>query len=320
MTGPHGLLACAKALSAGLALLASGGMAAAATTPAGPAHARAPWASAKSAKQFATDVLSSAPLPPGARAWAGKVPEPLRGAGAYEGSTLDLYRIYDVTEPADSALQGYVLARLPGGSLAEVQNGRSSLRGRETSENFSVGLPTFGPHEYSAGLSYGTSTSNGWGCLAPGQACLLRVDAQTTWEPSRQPDEVVPPGDLATLTGYTETSPCCPSSGPVTVKLGAKESARLAEAFDTLPLGPGPGCYGDALLYSVVFRRAKGRGTTYTVDGWQCMSWVAVAAGKEQLHPLYDRGCSLDHVVRLLVPASAKATRTESGPCTGPVY
>jgi hypothetical protein len=140
------------------------------------------WAAATSAHGFADQVLVSAPVLPGARPWHGKVPSVLGEAAMGIGGTSDLHRFYLVSAAAASALAGFVTHHLPAAKL------ESSGLGSQLDE-FLFALPTWGPHEYLAALEYATSTSAGEPCSSPGAksgaACLLRLDAVTTWEPSR---------------------------------------------------------------------------------------------------------------------------------------
>jgi hypothetical protein len=225
------------------------------------------------------------------------------------------HRFYLVSGAAASELPGYVTDHLP---LSKLE---SSGLGSQLDEFLFV-LPTWGQHEYLAALEYATSTSAGEPCSSagatPGGPCLLRLDAVTTWEPSRSTTEVVPPGDLARVTGFASAS-IFRSSGPVVATLGPASSARVVRAFDSLPLGEGPGCHEDETLYEIEFWPAAGPGPHYEVRGEECAAVVLVSVGAKVLHPLSDSTCSLLKLVQLLLPPTAKATRALVGACSSQV-
>lgn len=274
----------------------------------------ATWAAATSAAGFADQVLASAPVLPGARPWRGKVPSVLGQAPMGVGGTSDLHRFYLVSGATASELPGYVTDHLPKAKL------ESSGLGSQLDEFLFV-LPTWGQHEYQAALEYATSTSAGEPCSSPspgatsGAACLLRLDAVTTWEPSRSAAEVVPRGDLARVTGFASATTFRPSTGPVVVTLGPASSARLVRVFDSLPLGGGAGCHEDVTLYEIQFWPAAGPGPQYEVQGEGCAAVVLVSVGAKVLHPPSDSTCSLLKLVRALLPPTAKATRAPIGAC-----
>ncbi len=304
-----------KTLTAGLAalaLLAGTATAGAAGRPTQPRQPGPSWSRTRSATAFGEAVLGAAPLPRGARVWKGIVPTILRRPAASSGSPLDLRRFFLVNPPA-TTLESYVIARLPKGTKS-TGSGWTSDRHGQTSENFSVSLPTTGPNEYSASLSYVTSTSTGRGCVA-GKPCLLRVDSQTVWEPDRPSIEDVPAGYRVTLTGYRSVSLTNSSSGSVALNLSPANSAKLVKAFNTLPLGPSPMCMEDVTVYTISFRAAKGRQPAYKVVGAQCGAVVYVWRGNAALHTLYDKGCPLSNLIRRLLPASAAGTREAVLPC-----
>ncbi|MGC8627047.1 MAG: hypothetical protein ACP5VR_05710 [Acidimicrobiales bacterium] len=282
-------------------------------------HPQAAWSRARSAKAFALDVLDQAPLPPGASPWKGTVPPAARRLFAHPGSNAPMTeRVYLVHEAATAPLLNYVLAHLPAGSTT-AGTGWTADRQEQTSEEFSATLPTFGPHEYSAVLSYVTTTQAGRGCLNPKQTCLLQVGAQTLWEPARSAAEIAPVDDLATLT----LSPSSPAvvvgptqPRPATFKLSPSASAKVVKAFDALPLAPPVVCMEDLPLYTLVLRPPAGKtGNVFKVVGWQCASEVSVAIGATALHLLHDPERSLDKVLCQVAPKAASA---ESGNCPLP--
>jgi len=269
------------------------------------------WASATSAKTFASDVLAAAPLPPGTRPWQGTTPASLRQPPETTFNPTDLYRFFLVTQTATSPMMNYVLARLPRATTSSGWGTSSAPGGGGMSQFFDVSLPTYGDHEYSAQLLFTTAR-------APAGGFVLRVDSQTVWEPSRPRSETIPSGYLAQLTGFTSVSVMNPSSGAISLNPGAATSNELIRAFDALPLGPNPVCMEDEELYAITFRPSGGPGTAYKVEGFACTGRVSVAYGAQQLHPLYDRGCSLLRLVRKLLPPKAAGTRGAAAGCAPP--
>ncbi len=276
-----------------------------ATRPHPPAH----WSRATTAQAFASEVLAQAPLPPGAKAWRGPLPAAARARFASPGPA-GAGRTYLVHQPAAASMLAYVLSHLPVGSSRASLGWAGDRRG-QTSEEFTVTLPTFGPDEYSAALSYSTTTSAGRGCLHVGEACLLQVKALTVWEPRRSPAETAPVHDRARLgipaPGPVVVAPAPPS--PVTINLGLAQSAKLARAFDALPLAPAVACMEDSPLYTVSFRPPPGRkGEVFDVTAWACASQVSVALAGRPLHLLYDaRHLLLDAVCQLAPRAATKS-------------
>ena len=299
---------------AALALIAGLSVTGARTTTTGQA-AQVPWALAKSADQFAAEVLGAAPLPPGARPWHGALPKLLANPPVTTAATVDHHRSYVVTALSASGLRQYVPAHLAG---AKWDGG--GVGGPSYTAWVQWSLPVRGPHEYSASLEYSLAGSTCQGSGSPGPPCLLRVDALTVWEPSRPADEVAPATDRGTLTAYASVSPAGVPSRATTVTLTARQSAELVRQFDALPLGPAALCHGDAVVYKLALRPATPSGPGLTVTGQACAAVVQVSVGGRSLHPLYDRGCALLHLVRRFAPAgdSANGTREAAVGCAQP--
>lgn len=278
----------------------------AAPTRATSTHPHAAWSGARSAQAFASEVLSQAPLPKGAKLYKAKLPAPVAGRFANPATAGGAaHRIYLAHQPATGPLLRYVLSRLPAGAKAAGSGWTADHKG-QTSEEFSVSLPVFGPHQYSAVLSYVTTTATGRGCLRPGRACLLLVAAGTVWEPSRAPTEVAPTEDRATLL------PSAPGpvvvggpkqSVPTSLALSPAASARLVKAFNALPLAPAVACTQDFPLYTIMFTPPpKKPGKSFKVEGWPCASQVSVIVAGRLLHTLYDPRQSFRATICRLVP------------------
>jgi hypothetical protein len=278
-------------------------------------HPHAAWSGARSGQVFASEVLGQAPLPKGTKLYKAKLSATVKKRFAGPGSAAAIaHRIYLVHQPATGPLLKYVLAHLPVGARAASSGWTSDHKG-QTSEEFSVSLPVFGLHEYSAALSYVTTTVAGRGCLRPSQACLLLVAAETVWEPNRPATEVVPAGDRARVV--------LPAPGLVVVggpkqpvstslALSAPASARLVKPFNALPLAPAVACTQDFPLYTIIFTPPpKKAGKLFKVEGWLCASQVSVIVAGRSLHTLYDPRQSFRATICKLVP---KATREEICP------
>ena len=297
---------------AALALMAGLSMAVARPTATGRA-AQLPWALARSAGQFAAEVLGAAPLPHGARPWPGALPKVLAEPPVTAAATVDHHRSYVVSALSASGLREYVPAHLTG---AKWEGG--GVGGAFYTAWAQFSLPVRGPHQYSASLEYSLAGSTCQGSGSPGPPCLLRVDALTVWEPSRPADEVAPATDRGTLTAYAYVSPAGVPSRATTISLTARQSAEIVRQFDALPLGPAALCHGDAVVYKLALRPAAFSGPRFTVTGQACAAVVQVSVGGRSLQPLYDWGCALLRLVRRFAPARANGTREAAVGCAHP--
>jgi hypothetical protein len=70
------------------------------------------------------------------------------------------------------------------------------------------------------------------------------------------------------------------------------------------------------LLYQVTFQTRGRHSQEVDAQGWGPPYAVLVRTGGEQLHPLYDKSCSLLRTVAHLLPSTAKGTRAASAACT----
>ena len=115
-----------------------------------------------------------------------------------------------MTSPSEAGTDGDEKARRVStvDNLPESKLGSSGL-GSQLDEFLFV-LPTWGQHEYQAALEYATSTSAGEPCSDPGAtsgaACLLRLDAVTTWEPPASSKTPLPETCSGVTVGIPGTS------------------------------------------------------------------------------------------------------------------
>jgi hypothetical protein len=280
-----------------------------------PTPIRGTSATPGSAEQFATQVLSEAPVPPGAQLWMGTAPTPLAEPiqAPADSDLTDLSELFSVDEPAGpptEAMDGYVLAHLPTGSSYVGWQSGGARYGAAEATDFTVALPTTGSNEYLAWLLYATTA-------APGGGYVLRIDSQTIWVPNPPAAEVIPRDVTADLTGYTRLSLSNPSSGPVSVQLSEVASSELAAAIDELPPAPQGMCMENALLYTIVFSPSGDATQSYEVTGWVCGQVVEVTEGGTSLPPLHDTQCALIGLVVSLLPATAVGT-DDAALCSSP--
>ncbi len=281
-------LAVLVAIAAGLGILAAIGR----------------TASMGAENRFASEVLDSAPIPPEARQSSALSSPLLRQpflVPAIPG-LVSAHRLYVVGE-SSTAVERYILSHLARGAHVDT----TGTEGGPT--RYALGLvlaePTTGRSEYFAQLVY-TIVPEG----ALGSA--FRVEAQTLWLAGRS-GPTIPPGALATLTGYSTVSLALGSRGPVVVHLEAGLSARLARAVEALPPAPPMSCHEDAILYDIVFRTPHA--ANYEVEGHGCGGTVVltVKGGRPSLR--YNASCALIHLVRSLLPARARGTRFGAVAC-----
>jgi hypothetical protein len=285
------------------AALASSGQSEAASGPASPAlPAQATGTPPASGAKFASQVLSSAPLPPGAQPWTAAPPAvldtPMQSV-ASDGLT-DVHALYLVDQSAGPALLQHVLANL--GAGATMQSTGSSGGPSGDSVGFAVSLPTTGPDESSAELLYATTQ-------LPDGDYVLRIDAQTVWVPTRSPDDAIPEPAGAQLTGYATISAMNSSSGPVTIRLGEADSVELAGVINALPIAAPAMCSEDSLLSTITVYPMNGSGPV-RVQEWLCPKVVDVSFGGAKPVLLNDSGCSVIRLVAGLLPAQATGTRS----------
>jgi hypothetical protein len=60
--------------------------------------------------------------------------------------------------------------------------------------------------------------------------------------------------EQAVVTGFSRLTPANPPSGPVSVTVGRAEAIRLLETIQALPPRQIPVCYGDYVVYRIVFQ------------------------------------------------------------------
>jgi hypothetical protein len=127
-----------------------------------------------SAQSFAQQVLAEATIPPGAQSTSKVVSPWLGGPFGTLGvaGLIDDHRLYLVDSTPDP-VERDIEAGLPEADRV-TSTGSSGL-----ANGFAVTLPTSGPHEYLAQLTYDLAPVGGT------KDTELRVDAQTVWLPSR---------------------------------------------------------------------------------------------------------------------------------------
>jgi hypothetical protein len=257
--------------------------------------------SASSARvRFADQVLAEAPVPLGSHPLS-RAPSLLDEPDetqAFPG-LIDLHHIYSTADSPNQVF-AYVLDHLPKGAS---DSGMGTSGGPTGSTSFVIiSISTSGPHEYLADLVYSV--------LSNPSGSTVRVDAQTVWEPSRSPTEKIPTGAVAKLIGYRLISIAGGATEPVSLTLGKRQSTMLARAFDELPVGPGPTCLENPILYQIVFRTPDG--PAYQVTGGNCAKSVTILVGGRELQPLYDAHCTLMKLVAEYAPIQARSTRRDT--------
>lgn len=276
------------------------------------------YLSARTANQFASEVLALAPVPIGTRAWRGRLPTGLSQPPLTSPErATDRHRAYLVSAASVSRLRQYVPAHLAGAKWTGSGSGSPP-----TPDSVDFSMAVAGPHEYSASLSYSmlaAGTSDGCFGQMSKVLCLLRLDAVTVWEPSRPQNEVVPLGDRVALSTYSSVSvDGAPSRSTYTIDLGPVQSRQLVRQFDSMPLGPGASCLEEAVVYKLTLGPASGRGPVFGATGQQCAAVVEVTLDGRPLHSLYDRACALLDLVRSFAPVKATGTRSEQAGCARP--
>lgn len=119
----------------------------------------------------------------------------------------------------------------------------------------------------------------------------------------------------ATVTGYRRSPITGRPSGPITVQVSRRETARLARLVAGLPHHGTRGCHENQLLYRIRFR-AFSKGKSKSVAGWRCAAAVTLTAGPgARVEARKDAHCLLLDAVRAVLPRAAVATQTLSVPC-----
>lgn len=262
-----------------------------------PARPRITRAAFLTRRHFATQVLAEAPIPVGSYALS-SAPRLLNAPAESPDipGLVDLHRIYATPESPD-AIRNDVLGRIPKGA-DETGKGSSGGPGGSTSD-FEISIPTYGANEYFAQLVYTIATS------AIGSR--VRIDAQSVWEPDRRASERVPAVAIAELTGYSTVSAEAGGEGAHSITLDPSESTRLAEALNSLPVGPKPTCLEGWVVYRIVFRTLSNG--TYTVDGNLCGFLMGLQENGRTLSELHDARCSFSRLIAKFLPNGAIGTR-----------
>jgi hypothetical protein len=254
-----------------------------------------------SGQQFAAQVLSAAPLPPGAQPWTATPPSVLAQPPLTIGSgdLSDIDALYLVDEAAGPSMSEYVLTEVGAGATVLTTGSTSGPSG--STVMFEVSMPTAGPNQSSAQLLYATTQ-------LPDGDYLLRIDAQVVWVPGRSPSDAIPEPAGAQLTGYAAISAMNSSTGPVTVQLGEADSLELADAINALPIAAPAMCMENSLLSTITFYPMSGVSPAH-VQEWLCPKLVQVSFGGAQPVLLNDGACSVIRLVAGLLPEQAAGTR-----------
>jgi len=145
---------------------------------------------------------------------------------------------------------------------------------------------------------------------------VIRVDAETVWEPARPRTERAPDHGVVEVTGFSTSSAMRGSSGPVTFVVPAARARSVVSVLNALPLGPRGICMEDALLFEITIRPTKGSPPSFEAEGWQCPPEVEVTEHGRLMPVLYDANCALLRaVVKVLPVHEAEATREAAIGC-----
>jgi hypothetical protein len=148
---------------------------------------------------------------------------------------------------------------------------------------------------------------------------VIRVDAETVWEPDRPRTERAPTHGVVEVTGFSRSSAMRGSSGPVTFVVPAARARSVLGVLNALPLGPKGICMEDALLFEITVRPSKEAPPSFEAEGWQCPPEVEVTGHGRPMPALYDANCALLRAVVKVLPAhEAKATREAAVGCDPP--
>jgi len=276
------------------------------------AGATAPFASGAAkptpGKAFADRVLDEAILPPGARVTtsAGSAPLDAPFETINAEAAIDVHRYYFIGESPE-VVESYLEAHIPPGSKL-ISEGSITDTSDGDLPGIVYSIPVSGSHDVEADLDY---LSGG----VPGGA-VIRVDAETVWEPARPRTERAPDHGVVEVTGFSGSSAMRGSSGPVTFVVPAARARSVVGVLNALPLGPRGICMEDALLFEITVRPSKGSPPSFEAEGWQCPPEVEVTEHGRSMPALYDVNCALLRaVVKVLPVHEAEATREAAIGC-----
>ena len=259
-------------------------------------------------KAFADRVLDEAILPPGARvtASAGSAPLDAPFETINPEAAIDVHRYYFIGESPE-VVESYLEAHIPPGSKL-ISEGSITDTSDGDLPGIVYSIPVSGSHDVEADLDY---LSGG----VPGGA-VIRVDAETVWEPGRPRTERAPDHGVIEVTGFARSSAMRGSSGPVTFVVPAARARSVVSVLNALPLGPRGICMEDALLFEITVRPSKGSPPSFEAEGWQCPPEVEVTDHGRSMPALYDVNCALLRaVVKVLPVHEADATREAAIEC-----
>ena len=259
-------------------------------------------------KAFADRVLDEAILPPGARVTtsAGSAPLDAPFETIDPEAAIDIHRYYFVDESPE-AVESYLEAHTPPGSKL-ISEGAITDTSDGDLPGIVYSIPVSGEHDVEADLDYLS------GAVAGG--AMIRVDAETVWEPSRPRTERAPDHGVVEVTGFSRSSVMRGSSGPVTFVVPAARARSVIGVLNALPLGPSGICMEDVLLFEIAVRPSKGSPPLFEAEGWQCPPEVEVTEHGRSMPALYDANCALLRaVVKVLPVHEAEATREAAIGC-----
>jgi hypothetical protein len=263
------------------------------------------------AEAFAGRVLDEAILPPGVRVTtsAGSAPLEAPFETIDPEAAIDFHRYYFVDE-SPQAVETYLEAHVPSRSRLVVEGSITDTPDGDL-PGIVYSIPVSGPHEVEAELDYLSGTVAG--------GAVIRVDAETVWEPDRPRTERAPTHGVVEVTGFSRSSAMRGSSGPVTFVVPAARARSVLGVLNALPLGPKGICMEDALLFEITVRPSKEAPPSFEAEGWQCPPEVEVTGHGRPMPALYDANCALLRaVVKVLLAHEAEATREAAVGCDPP--
>ena len=259
--------------------------------------ASSPSANKGLARAYATSLLTSIPIPPGAARL--DVPRkkllPVTGAPFLTNLT-DVVRYYTLSSSTDvGAFTNTHFAK-----VQSIGSGSSDDDGYRTSQTFSTLQLCRNRHAAYCSVTYSETALSE-------NTNELRIDVDVVWMPLHKVR--IPTSGVVTLTGYGQLSLMNASSKPVEIRLSPSQVQQLRVVVAQLRTAPGGLCTEDSTLYRLSIAQPSNGVVRWSAVADECSGTLVVDSRGRRV-ALNDRSCTLERLIAsFFTPGSAKGTK-----------
>jgi hypothetical protein len=258
------------------------------------------------AGELARSLLARAPLPRGAKSFAGQAPAALdRAAGLEPGRpSIELRKLWTAAGPI-GAVYRFWQGHAPSGMVWNG-SGQSSDRGVVTQEFTGYGLKRLPAGVEAATLSMSVAP-------AGQDASVIRADVQVIWYPPRSAAEYIPSGTRAvTITASTLGSRPHSVTKTITARSAVQRLAAMLNGAYAAPRGTAVACPLELVSYRLAFAKSAGAAPFLVATDTTCPGVTITVDGHQQ--PELETPAGLQKLAGSLTNVSAPAGVSPGGP------